>query len=205
MAGPEIASRGVVYVKENEALLDELRAAVAALGERDAGRPVRSRGRRRPRAHRRPPVHQPALPAQARRAAHHPGGLMPATVSADVDKPITVRARGRARPRAARAVRAITAGGCARRAASSRSSWPASRSSRWRSSIPRCPDRAGDRVGPVGAWLGWALFRAFGYAGFLLPAAAGRLGAVSVPAAAPAPAAGCRWPASPCWCSPPRA
>jgi ribonuclease J len=28
LAGPEIASRGVVYVKENEALLDELRAAI---------------------------------------------------------------------------------------------------------------------------------------------------------------------------------
>ena len=37
VAGPEIASRGVVYVKENEALLEELKAAVAkTLGERDA-------------------------------------------------------------------------------------------------------------------------------------------------------------------------
>jgi ribonuclease J len=35
VGGPEIASRGVVYVKENEALLDELKAAVVkALGER---------------------------------------------------------------------------------------------------------------------------------------------------------------------------
>ncbi|MGH7334531.1 MAG: ribonuclease J, partial [Candidatus Rokuibacteriota bacterium] len=40
MAGPQIASRGVVYVKENEALLDELKAAVAkALGERDVTAP----------------------------------------------------------------------------------------------------------------------------------------------------------------------
>jgi ribonuclease J len=40
VAGPEIASRGVVYVKENEALLVELRAAVAKiLGERDATAP----------------------------------------------------------------------------------------------------------------------------------------------------------------------
>ena len=40
LAGPEIASRGVVYVKENEALLDQLRAAVtAALGERDPEAP----------------------------------------------------------------------------------------------------------------------------------------------------------------------
>ena len=36
VAGPQIASRGVVYVKENEALLDELRAAILiALGARD--------------------------------------------------------------------------------------------------------------------------------------------------------------------------
>jgi ribonuclease J len=41
VAGPEIASRGVVYVKENEALLEELRAAVAkAVGERDATLPL---------------------------------------------------------------------------------------------------------------------------------------------------------------------
>ena len=37
VAGPEIASRGVVYVKENEALIEELKAAVVkTLGERDA-------------------------------------------------------------------------------------------------------------------------------------------------------------------------
>jgi ribonuclease J len=36
VAGPEIASRGVIYVKENEALIDELKAAVLhALAERD--------------------------------------------------------------------------------------------------------------------------------------------------------------------------
>ena len=40
VAGPAIASRGVVYVKENEALLEELRLAVATvLGERDASVP----------------------------------------------------------------------------------------------------------------------------------------------------------------------
>jgi ribonuclease J len=40
VAGPEIASRGVVYVRESEALLDALRAAViAALGERSAEEP----------------------------------------------------------------------------------------------------------------------------------------------------------------------
>ena len=36
LAGPEIASRGFVYVKENEPLLEELKKAVlAALAERD--------------------------------------------------------------------------------------------------------------------------------------------------------------------------
>ena len=35
VAGPEIATRGVIYVKENEAVLAELRAAiVSALAER---------------------------------------------------------------------------------------------------------------------------------------------------------------------------
>jgi ribonuclease J len=40
VAGPEIASRGVVYVKENEALLEDLRAVVrAVLSERDPDAP----------------------------------------------------------------------------------------------------------------------------------------------------------------------
>ncbi len=40
VAGPEIASRGFVYVKESEALLDELRASIlAALGGRDLSIP----------------------------------------------------------------------------------------------------------------------------------------------------------------------
>jgi ribonuclease J len=40
VAGPEIATRGVIYVKESEALLEALRAAViAALGERAADEP----------------------------------------------------------------------------------------------------------------------------------------------------------------------
>jgi ribonuclease J len=40
VAGPEIATRGVIYVKENEALLQALRAAViAALGEPAADEP----------------------------------------------------------------------------------------------------------------------------------------------------------------------
>ena len=41
VAGPEIASRGFVYVKESEAMLDELRAAVlAALAGRDPATPA---------------------------------------------------------------------------------------------------------------------------------------------------------------------
>jgi ribonuclease J len=40
VAGPDIATRGVIYVKENEALLEALRAAViAALGERPTDEP----------------------------------------------------------------------------------------------------------------------------------------------------------------------
>jgi ribonuclease J len=40
VAGPEIASRGVVYVKENEALLEDMKSAVrAALAARDPAEP----------------------------------------------------------------------------------------------------------------------------------------------------------------------
>jgi ribonuclease J len=41
VAGPEIATRGVIYVRENEALLEAMRAAViAALGERASDEPA---------------------------------------------------------------------------------------------------------------------------------------------------------------------
>jgi S-DNA-T family DNA segregation ATPase FtsK/SpoIIIE len=39
------------------------------------------------------------------------------------------------------------------------------------------PDGQGSPVGPGGWWLGWALFRALGYAGFLLPTLLGAWGA----------------------------
>ena len=38
------------------------------------------------------------------------------------------------------------------------------------------PAEQGSPVGPVGGWLGWALFRALGYAGFLLPLLIGTWG-----------------------------
>jgi DNA segregation ATPase FtsK/SpoIIIE, S-DNA-T family len=38
------------------------------------------------------------------------------------------------------------------------------------------PAEQGSPVGPVGGWLGWALFRALGYAGFLLPLLIGAWG-----------------------------
>jgi S-DNA-T family DNA segregation ATPase FtsK/SpoIIIE len=45
---------------------------------------------------------------------------------------------------------------------------------------PALPPRAQDSVaGPVGVWLGWAVFRAFGYAGFLFPLLLGVWGAAS--------------------------
>ena len=122
---------------------------------------------------------------------------MPATVSADADKPIPARpAAAAAAPRSA--VSATTAGGCARRAASSRWPWRASRSSRWRSSIPRCTPaeqgtqcRSGRRLAGLGA-VPRARLRG-------LPAAAparrpGALSAFARPRVRRA--AGCRWPAS---------
>jgi len=41
------------------------------------------------------------------------------------------------------------------------------------------PDEQGSPVGPGGWWLGWALFRALGYAGFLLPMLLGAWGAAA--------------------------
>jgi len=41
------------------------------------------------------------------------------------------------------------------------------------------PDDQGSPVGPGGWWLGWALFRALGYAGFLLPMLLGTWGAAA--------------------------
>ena len=93
---------------------------------------------------------------------------MPATVSADVDKPITARPAA-PRPRRARRprdhgrwlreARGIIAMAVAGFAVVSLAVFdPALH-----------PTEQGTSVGPVGAWLGWALFRSLGYAGFLLP------------------------------------
>ena len=93
---------------------------------------------------------------------------MPATVSADVDKPIPARPAA-PRPRRARRprdhgrwlreARGIVAMAVAGFAVVSLAVFdPALH-----------PTEQGTSVGPVGAWLGWALFRSLGYAGFLLP------------------------------------
>ena len=93
---------------------------------------------------------------------------MPATASADVDKPITARPAA-PRPRRARRprdhgrwlreARGIIAMAVAGFAVVSLAVFdPALH-----------PTEQATSVGPVGAWLGWALFRALGYAGFLLP------------------------------------
>src|SRR4029453_4826119 len=143
-------------------------------GHRDRGpgrakrrRALGSRGDRRAGAHRRAPVHHPAVPAQARRAPHDPGGLMSATAPVDHDKPLSA-ARPSARPRRgrrsdpkrwireARGIVAIVLAGFA--VVSLAMFDPA---------LP--PAEQLSPVGPVGWGLGGALFRVLGYAGFLLP------------------------------------
>jgi len=93
LAGPEIASRGFVYVKENEPLLEEMKKAVlAALAERDPDVPFDASWSAR-RYARGPPVRQSALSPQAGRAADHSGALMATVVSTD-SKPRRRRKRG---------------------------------------------------------------------------------------------------------------
>ena len=92
---------------------------------------------------------------------------MPATVSVESDKPVSPRPVPRARKarrrmdarrwvREARGIVALATAGFA--VVSLAVFDPA---------LP--PAEQGSAVGPVGWWLGWALFRALGYAGFLLP------------------------------------
>ncbi|HXD99075.1 MAG TPA: DNA translocase FtsK [Candidatus Acidoferrum sp.] len=101
---------------------------------------------------------------------------MPASVSVDNDKPVSVapkpaavkpRKRRKSDPsrwmREARGIVAIALAGFA--LVSLAVFDPA---------LP--PAEQGSPVGPVGWWLGWALFRALGYAGFLLPLLLGAWG-----------------------------
>jgi DNA segregation ATPase FtsK/SpoIIIE-like protein len=93
---------------------------------------------------------------------------MPVTASVDSDKPVTAAKPAVARPRRkrrgdprrwireARGIVAVTVAGFA--LVSLAVFDPA---------LP--PAEQDSPVGPVGWWLGWALFRALGYAGFLLP------------------------------------
>ena len=104
---------------------------------------------------------------------------MPATVSAEptsryAAKPAPARARAGARRR--REQRAD--GSREARGIAARWPWRASRPSSLAVFDPRAAPRpsSGTSVGPVGAWLGWALFRALGYAGFLLPLLLGAWG-----------------------------
>src|SRR3989442_388464 len=146
-------------------------------GRAGSERPVGPRRRRRPRAHRRAPARQPAGAAKACGVAYYPGGLMPATVSVDVrseprapeaSPPPRRRARKREAPR--RCVREVQ--GIASMTAAG--------------FLPvvlvvfdpaGAPAEQPSMVGPVGIWLAWASFRAFGYAAFLFPLAAGVWGA----------------------------
>src|SRR4029079_13723529 len=121
--------------------------------------------------------YNPALTAKAGRVAHDPGGLMaatapvdrgsgvPARLPAENDKPLAPARAATAAPkreprpephrwmREARGILAIVVAGFA--IVSLAVFDPA-----------LLPTDQGSPVGPVGWWLGWALFRALGYAGF---------------------------------------
>jgi S-DNA-T family DNA segregation ATPase FtsK/SpoIIIE len=100
---------------------------------------------------------------------------MPATVSVETDKPATAkpavtrarkarrRAEARRWVREARGIVALAVGGFAIVALAV-----------FDPALP--PAEQGSAVGPVGWWLGWGLFRALGYAGFLLPLLLGAWG-----------------------------
>ncbi|RPH85488.1 MAG: DNA translocase FtsK [Candidatus Rokuibacteriota bacterium] len=103
---------------------------------------------------------------------------MPATVSVESDKPVPPsrpsatrpRRRRKADPRRwmreARGIVAIAIAGFAMVSLAV-----------FDPALP--PDEQGSPVGPGGWWLGWALFRALGYAGFLLPMLLGAWGAAA--------------------------
>jgi S-DNA-T family DNA segregation ATPase FtsK/SpoIIIE len=103
---------------------------------------------------------------------------MPATVSVELDKPAAPRAAAsrakKARRRAdahrwVREARGIVAVAVAAFAAVSLAVFDPA--------LPR--GEQATSVGPVGWWVGWALFRALGYAGFLLPLLLGAWGAAA--------------------------
>ena len=103
---------------------------------------------------------------------------MPATVSVESDKPVPPSRPSAARPRRRRKadprrwmreVRGIVAIAIAGFAMVSLAVFDPA--------LP--PDEQGSPVGPGGWWLGWALFRALGYAGFLLPMLLGAWGAAA--------------------------
>ena len=159
VAGPEIVSRGFVYVKESEPLLDELRAAVlAALEARPAEAPfdreaisgvMRTAVRSfiNQRFQRKPVV----LPLDH-------GALMPAAAPVSERRTSRPRRKKEAR-RWQREIKGIVlllaAGFCLVALATF--------------DPILAPSVQSGPTGPVGVWAAWGLFLALGYAGFLLP------------------------------------
>jgi S-DNA-T family DNA segregation ATPase FtsK/SpoIIIE len=103
---------------------------------------------------------------------------MPATITVESDKPVTAPRPPAARPRKRRKadphrwmreVRGIVAIAIAGFAIVSLAVFDPA----------LLPAEQGSPVGPGGWWLGWALFRALGYAGFLLPLLLGAWGAAA--------------------------
>src|SRR5205085_10592313 len=166
-SGDRLARRDLREGERSAARGHEIGGARRAHGPR-SGRTVGSRRDRRPRAHRRPPARQPTGAAQADRAAHHSGGLMPATLSAEPkSEPKTLeparearrRPRRKAPPRRwVREVQGIAAMTAAVFLLVALTVFDPT----------VLPGDQSSVVGPVGIWIAWACIRAFGYAAFLV-------------------------------------
>src|SRR5262249_6696927 len=178
-SGDRLARRRLRQRKRSPTRGHESGRARRAGGPRSR-RAVGSRRHRRARAHGRPAARQPAGAAQARGAADHSGGLMAGSVSTtdiksdmrgpDALTPPRRRPRKKASPhrwvREVQGIAALTAGVFLLVALAV-----------FDPTIP--PAEQTTMVGPVGIWIAWSFFRAFGYAAFLFPLAAGVWGAAA--------------------------
>ena len=154
VAGPEIVSRGWVYEREAEAVLEEARDGGPGGPRRGAARvAARARGPGRAPPRHAPPLHQPAVRPEADRAAGGPGRLMAKT------KTKARSAQPKIAARWLREAQGVVALGLA--------AYPGVALLSYDPALRWVDQEA--RVGVVGLWVGWALFTTVGYAAYLVP------------------------------------